>query len=99
MANLIGKKFNEIGKYVAAICASPSVLGESGILQGKKATCYPGFESQLKGADIIEGENVVIDGNIITSRGPATAMEFALEIVKILKGEDVYKEVKAGLLF
>lgn len=93
------KKFNEIGKYVAAICASPSVLGESGILQGKKATCYPGFESQLKGADIIEGENVVIDGNIITSRGPATAMEFALEIVKILKGEDVYKEVKAGLLF
>lgn len=92
------KKFNELGKYVAAICASPSVLGENGILQGRKVVCYPGFENQCHGAEIILGENVVKDGNIITSRGPATAMEFAIEIIRVISGDDIAEKTAAGLL-
>lgn len=91
------KKFNELGKYVAAICASPSVLGENNILQGKTATCYPGFEAQCHGAEIKQ-DNVVVDGNIITSRGPATAMEFGVELVRILLGDDISNNVAKGLL-
>ena len=93
------KKFNETGKLVAAICASPSVLGENGILEGKRAVCYPGFEGQCKGAEIAEGENVVRDGNIITSRGPATAMEFGIELLRAAAGDKTAEDVAAGLLF
>ncbi len=92
------KKFNELGKLVAAICASPSVLGENGILNGKKAACYPGFEKQCRGAEILN-KNVVRDGNIITSRGPATAMEFAVELVRAIAGDDVAENTAKGLLF
>lgn len=93
------KRFNEEGKYVTAICASPSVLGENGILQGRKAVCYPGFEGQCKGADIQSDANVVKDGNIITSKGPATAMEFALELLRAAAGDEKAEEVASGLLF
>lgn len=93
------KKFNEEGKYVAAICASPSILGENGILEGIKTVCYPGFEGQCKGAYIQEGVNVVKDGNIITSRGPATAMEFAVELLRTVAGDEKADEVASGLLF
>lgn len=92
------KKFNEVGKMVAAICASPSVLGENGILEGRSATCYPGFENQCYGA-IMSDDNVVRDGNIITSRGPATAMEFAVELVRAIAGDAVAEETAQGLLF
>lgn len=94
----ICKSFNEKGKYVTSICASPSVLGENDILQGKKAICYPGFEKQLKGAEVTD-ENVVKDGNIITSKGPATAMEFALKLLEAIKDSKTAEEVAGGLLF
>lgn len=86
------------GKYLAAICAAPSVLGLAGILDGKKAVCYPGFELQLIGATI-GNENVVKDGKIITSRGAGTAMDFALKLLETLEGEEVMKKIKADILY
>lgn len=68
------------GKLVAAICAAPSVLGENGLLEGKKATSYPGVEKKMKGARYVT-DPVAVDGNIITSRGMGTAIDFALSIV------------------
>lgn len=92
------KKFDKNGKFIAAICAAPIVLSVSEVIKGK-FTCYPSCESGISGGEYVADQNVVIDGKIITSRGPATAMEFALELVKILNGERVYKEVRDGLLF
>ncbi len=80
-------KFQAEGKKLAAICAAPSVLGAKGILEGRAATCYPGFEGVLKGATI-KSEAVVIDGNIITSKGMGTAIDFSLELIKILLDEE-----------
>jgi len=85
-------------KKVAAICAAPWALKEAGVLDGKRHTNYPSFE-KFTGVDgYIDDQDVVVDENIITSRGPATAINFALEIVKILKGREVYTQVKNGLL-
>lgn len=83
-------------KKVAAICAAPSVLGENGILQGKKAICYPGWEEKLLGADVQAGAKVVIDGNVITSRGMGTAMDFGLTLVAELTDEETAKKLAAG---
>ncbi|MDR1980902.1 MAG: DJ-1/PfpI family protein [Tannerellaceae bacterium] len=88
---------NKRGKLIAAICAAPLVLGGIGLLLGYKATCYPGFESQLIGADIT-GEAVVVDRNMITGKGPGWVFDFALAIVKALKGKAVAEEVANGLL-
>ena len=92
------KDYSAKDKYIAAICAAPSVLGVNGLLKGKTAVCYPGFESQLEGA-VIGTDPVVIDGKIITSKGPGTAMEFALVLLSILKGVEVSQNVKSGLLY
>ena len=93
------KSFINEEKWVAAICAAPAlVLSGNNLISGKKATCYPGMKGKMEGIEYLE-EDVVVDGKIITSRGPATAMSFALEIIKQLKGEDVYSEVAEGLLF
>ncbi|MCL1809995.1 MAG: DJ-1/PfpI family protein [Clostridiales bacterium] len=81
------KGFAEKKKYLAAICAAPMVLGKLGILEGKEATIYPGMEEHLAGAKASKNR-VVADGNIITSRGAGTAMEFALELVGMLKGAE-----------
>lgn len=70
-------------KYVAAICAAPSILGRRGDLDGKKACCYPGFEQELKGAEVTE-DAVTVDGKIVTSRGPATALPLGLKLVELL---------------
>lgn len=86
------------GKKLAAICAAPMVLGTCGVLEGKKATVYPGREATLVGATAT-GENVTVDGNIITGMGPAIAMEFALAIVKSLKGEGAAESLAKDLLF
>jgi DJ-1 family protein len=94
----ICKKFNEQGKYVTSICASPSVLGENGVLNNKNAICYPGFEDQLKGANIVD-ENVVEDGNIITSKGPGTAMEFSLKLLEVISGKEISEKVAEGMLY
>lgn len=73
-------------KWLAAICAAPSALGRFGLIEGKKVTCYPGFESQLGGA-VHTGGRVVRDGRLITAIGPGAALEFALDIVRCLLGE------------
>ncbi|WBW96183.1 DJ-1 family glyoxalase III [Oceanirhabdus sp. W0125-5] len=90
-------KFKEQNKLVAAICAAPMVLGDCGILEGKKAACYPGFEGYLKGAEVKE-DIVVEDGNIVTSRGPATAIYFALKLVEKLQGKEKAEELKKGMM-
>ncbi|MEM7825623.1 MAG: DJ-1/PfpI family protein [Candidatus Aenigmatarchaeota archaeon] len=83
------KKFNEKGKLIAAICASPSILAKAGILEDKEATIYPGMEKELPHPR--EGK-VIVDKNVITSQAPGTAIEFALKIVeKILGKEKVLK--------
>ena len=75
-------------KYIAAICAAPLVFGEMGLLKGKKAVCYPGYENQLLGAEIAESERVVVSDNIVTSKSAGTAIEFALKLVEILVGKE-----------
>ena len=86
------------GKRVAAICAAPMVLGGLGLLQGKRATCYPGMESFLKGAILQTHEAVVTDGLITTGRGPGLSFEFALSLLSQLKGKEVANEVSKQLL-
>lgn len=87
----------EEGKPTAAICASPSVLGKLGLLAGRKATCYPGFEANLLGA-AVTGERCTVDGNITTANGPSSAMAFALALVEQSVGKKVAQEVAAGML-
>jgi len=91
-------EYNNQGKYIAAICAAPLVFGEMGLLKGKKATCYPSFESRLIGAEVTETERVVVDSNVVTSRGPGTAIEFALQLVEILVSKEVAAQWRAGML-
>ena len=81
------KKAYVDGKLIAAICAAPTVFGKLGLLEGKKAICYPGMEDQLTGA-IVTYEPAVRDGNIITSRGMGTAIDFGLEILAYYEGRD-----------
>jgi 4-methyl-5(b-hydroxyethyl)-thiazole monophosphate biosynthesis len=91
------KVMNEKGKNIGAICAAPLALERAGVLK-HDYTCYPTIEDQIRKEGFDETKMVVQDGNIMTSRGPATAMCFALEIVKKLKGEKVYKDIKNALL-
>ena len=84
-------------KSLAAICAAPLVLGNRGLLQGKKATCYPGFETYLQGAEYTAAL-VEKDGNIITGKGPGAAMEFAFAIVEKYCGIDKVNELKQGMM-
>ncbi len=87
-----------LGSYIAAICAAPTLLGKRGLLKGKKAVCYPGMEGELVGAEICD-EKVVSDGNIITSRAAGTATDFGLELVKILAGENVSEKIRASICY
>ncbi|MCL1943040.1 MAG: DJ-1/PfpI family protein [Candidatus Azobacteroides sp.] len=89
--------FHAENKPIAAICAAPGVLGGLGILDGKKVTCYPGFEDKL-GKAVHTGKPLVVDGNVITGKGPGFAVTFGLGIVEYLKGKDAADEVAAGLL-
>ncbi len=90
-------KFAEAGKPLAAICAAPLVLGNRGLLQGKKATCYPGFETYLSGAEYT-ANLVEVDGNVITGKGPGAAMEFAFAIVEKYCGIAKVQELKQGMM-
>ncbi len=85
-------------KLAAAICAGPIVLERAGIIKDRKVTSYPGFEEQLFGG-IYKQQGVVRDGNIITARGPAFAVDFAIEIVKYLLGEESANELKKEILY
>ncbi|MCQ2467230.1 MAG: DJ-1/PfpI family protein [Clostridia bacterium] len=84
-------------KKVGAICAAPSVLGGLGILNGKNACCYPGFEDQLKGANVSTNP-VEVAGNVVTSRGVGTAIDFALAIVTMLIDKATADAISAGII-
>lgn len=84
-------------KFIAAICAAPSVLGRMGLLSGRKAVCYPGFEEALKGA-VIDEDIVSQEGNFITSKGPGTAIYFALKLVELLTDKDTAEELREGMI-
>lgn len=92
------EKTAEAGGKVAAICAAPSVLGGLGLLEGKRAVCYPGFEEMLTGAQVTQNE-VETDGNITTSRGLGTAIPFALELISQLCGEEKAEEIKKSVIY
>lgn len=89
--------FYKKGKWIAAICASPKIFGGLGIVKGRKATCYPGFEKYLTAATFVD-EPVVVDGNVITSRGPGTSAEFALKILEVLVHEEKSQEIRKKML-
>ena len=88
----------EAGKMVSAICAAPLVLGGLGILKGKRATCYPGFEQTLEGAEYTE-DLWTIDGNIITGEGPAAALPYAYSLLALLVSEEAAREVAEGMRY
>lgn len=98
IVNLL-KKMAEAGKHTAAICAAPIVLAEAGLLKGKRATSYPGFLDGMNLPDVqFIQESVVVDGKVVTSRGPGTAMDFALTLIALLAGEEKRNQVEAGLV-
>ena len=93
------KQQHRLGKPMAAICAGPKALAAAGVLEGKKITCYPGALNELKPTNFeITGSAVEIDGNIVTSRGPGTAMDFALSLIEMLEGQSVRDSVNAQLV-
>ena len=92
------KKADQEKKGIAAICAAPSVLGDLGLLNGKKAVCYPGFEERLTGA-VVSNDPVVTDGHITTSRGMGTAIDFALELITRLCGPEKADELARGIVY
>lgn len=90
--------YKEAGKYLSAICAAPTVLGCNGMLQGKKAVCYPGFEEELIGAEVLT-QGVVTDGQFITSKGLGTAIDFSLELVRLLVGEECAQQISKAIQY
>ena len=91
------KKTSSCGGYIAAICAAPMVLGRRGLLSGRNAVCYPGFEKELRGARISE-KKVVVDDKVITAAGMGVALEFALTLVRVLKGEEASEAIRASVI-
>jgi len=90
---------HEAGKKIAAICAAPAVvLGQLGLLDGRKATCYPGFEQLLQGADYT-GELCTVDGNITTAEGPAAAFPFAYTLLAALTNEQTAQQIAVGMRY
>jgi 4-methyl-5(b-hydroxyethyl)-thiazole monophosphate biosynthesis len=86
------------GKYTAAICAAPIVLAAAGLLAGKRATSYPGFLDKMNLPGLSHSDDPVVqDGKVLTSRGPGTAMDFALQLIEVLVGKSRRDEVEAGL--
>ncbi|MDE6014365.1 MAG: DJ-1/PfpI family protein [Acetatifactor sp.] len=90
--------FYEDGKYIGAICAAPSIFGHKGILRGRRACSYPSFESHLEGATVTAGP-VEIDGNVITSRGMGTAIDFGLAVAGLFRGQEKVEELAKGIVY
>lgn len=90
--------FYAAGKYIAAICAAPSIFGHRGILKGKRACSYPCFEDHLAGAAVTAGP-VEVDGNVITSRGMGTSIPFGLAIAGVFCGQDQADAVAHGIVY
>lgn len=86
------------GSYIAAICAAPSIPGKKQMLMGKRATCYPGFEKYCYGAEMT-GEKAVVDGRLITGRGPGAASDFGFELVTLLKGAETAAQLKEAMQY
>lgn len=84
--------------YIAAICAAPSVFGALGLLKGKKAICYPGFEDKLIGAEIVDAP-VVISGRVITSKGAGTAHLFGFALLSLLKNSDEAEKLRKSMMY
>lgn len=84
--------------YIAAICAAPSVFGGLGLLKGKKAICYPGFEEKLEGAEIVDSP-VVISDKVITSKGAGTAHLFGFELLSLLKSEEEAESLRKSMMY
>ena len=98
LENLI-RKMDQAGKLIGAICAAPSlVLARKGFLENRKATCYPGFEKNFGGKTTFLPDRVVRDGNVTTSRGPGSAIEFALELVGQLAGPEKAEKLAGAML-
>lgn len=91
------EKASEDGKIIGAICAAPSVLGKAGLLKGKEAICYPGFEKYLSGAKISD-KKVVCDGNIITAAGAGVAREFGLALTAALFSPDAAEKIAKAII-
>ena len=89
---------NAHGKYIASICAAPSVFGHLGLLQGRNATCYPGFEGELRGAIVAE-DGVVCDGHIITAKGAGRASDFGFLLAALLVGDEKALEVRRAMQY
>lgn len=81
------------GLYIAAICAAPSILGKKMLLEGKKATCFPGYEKYLYGADVVS-DKAVVDGKFITAKGAGAAADFGFEMLTVLKSRETADKVK-----
>ncbi len=96
LQNLL-QRFVKKERLIGAICAAPMMLGKLGLLKGKKATCYPGFDQYLEGAEYT-GAMVERDGNIITGKGPGAAIPFALAIVEYLLGKEKVQELKEAMI-
>lgn len=93
----IVKQLSEGGQLVAAICAAPIVLEKAGVISGKNATSYPGFNTQMSSCNY-RNDRIIIDGNIITGKGPGVAMEFSLAVVEYLMGENRASELREGMI-
>ena len=88
----------EHDKWVAAICAAPTLLPRLGISQGKRCVCYPGMEDQVEGAEMVKA-NAVRDGRLLTGRGPGAALDFGFMLLEALRGSDVAAQVRAGMVY
>ena len=97
LCELLKKHYGE-EKMIAAICAAPSVFGQLGFLNGRIATCYPGFESKLEGA-IILSTKVAVDGNVTTSKGLGTAIDFSLKLIEQLTDLNTAMEISEGIMY
>ncbi len=93
------KRLSQQGKFTAAICAAPKVLASAGLLDGRRATGYPGVLDKMDLPRVdVQLERVISDGRVITSRGPGTAMDFALELIERLSGKETRDRVEQGLV-
>lgn len=92
------KRFKEQGKWLAAICAAPSILGKLGLLMGEKATCYPGYEKYLEGCEYRD-ESTVVSHKIITGKGAGTSLAFAFGILENIQGKEAVDQLKKNMQF
>ena len=92
------REFDASGRLVAAICAAPTVLGGLGLLEGRRATCYPGCEDRIFASEHVDADTVR-DGNIITGRALGAAIPFALEVIAALEGNDAAQKVKSSIVY